>query len=73
MGVVINVLVKRFAGIWKSRHWITLRKIDGVWYNLDSDLSMPERFRDTEEVRKFLDFSIAHGGEVLLVMNQKLS
>ncbi|WJX63543.1 ubiquitinyl hydrolase 1 [Trifolium repens] len=73
MGVVINVLVKRFAGIWKSRHWITLRKIDWVWYNLDSDLSMLERFRDSEEVRKFLDFSIAHGGEVLLVMNQKLS
>ena len=31
MGVVINVALKRFAGIWRSRHWIALRKIDGVW------------------------------------------
>lgn len=73
MGVVINVPVKRFAGIWKSRHWIALRKIDGVWYNLDSDLSAPQCFRDTEKVREFLDFSIVHGGEVLLVMNHKQS
>ncbi|AES98551.1 putative ubiquitinyl hydrolase 1 [Medicago truncatula] len=73
MGVVINIAVKRFAGIWKSRHWIALRKIDGVWYNLDSDLSAPKSFRDTDEVREFLDSSIVRGGEVLLVMNQKQS
>ncbi|CAL5189613.1 unnamed protein product [Lathyrus oleraceus] len=71
MGVVINVPVKRFAGIWKGRHWIALRKIDGVWYNLDSDLHAPKCFRDKDEVREFLDSSIVHGGEVLLVMNQK--
>lgn len=73
MGIVINVLVTRFAGIWKGRHWITLRKIDGVWYNLDSDLAAPKAFCDTEKVREFLDFTIAHGGEVLLVMNEKQS
>ncbi|KAL1308578.1 hypothetical protein AAHE18_17G117200 [Arachis hypogaea] len=49
MGIVINVSVRRFAGIWKSRHWIALRKIDGVWYNLDSDLAAPQRFRDAQE------------------------
>ncbi|XP_057442288.1 josephin-like protein [Lotus japonicus] len=73
MGIVINVLVTRFAGIWKGRHWITLRKIDGVWYNLDSDLAAPKAFCDKEKVREFLDFTIAHGGEVLLVMNEKHS
>ncbi|TXG46642.1 hypothetical protein EZV62_027864 [Acer yangbiense] len=31
MGIVINVPVTRSAGIWKGRHWITLRKIDGRW------------------------------------------
>ncbi|XP_058747852.1 josephin-like protein [Vicia villosa] len=71
MGVVVNVAVKRFAGIWKGRHWIALRKIDGVWYNLDSDLHGPKCFRDQDEVREFLDSSIVGGGEVLLVMNQK--
>lgn len=71
MGIVINISVKRFAGIWKGRHWIALRKIDGVWYNLDSDLSAPQPFHDTDKVRESLDFAIAQGGEVLLVMNQK--
>ncbi|MED6158942.1 hypothetical protein PIB30_037670 [Stylosanthes scabra] len=73
MGIVINVSVRRFAGIWKSRHWIALRKINGVWYNLDSDLAAPQPFQDANQVREFLDFTIGHGGEVLLVMNVKPS
>ncbi|XP_054799863.1 josephin-like protein [Prosopis cineraria] len=73
MGIVLNVPVKRIYGIWKSRHWVALRRIDGVWYNLDSDLASPEAFKDTDEVRSYLDSVIAHGGEVLLVMNGKQS
>ncbi|KAG4966347.1 hypothetical protein GLYMA_14G192300v4 [Glycine max] len=73
MGVVINVALKRFAGIWRSRHWIALRKIDGVWYNLDSDLAAPQPFLDTYKVREFLDSTLVHGGEVLIVMNEKQS
>lgn len=73
MGIVLNVSVKRFAGLWKSRHWVTLRRIDGLWYNLDSDLAAPVPFKDTNEVREFLDFTIGDGGEVFLVMNEKQS
>lgn len=72
MGIVVNVSVIRFRGLWKGRHWITLRKLDGVWYNLDSDLRVPVPFKDIEEVREFLESIIAGGGEVLLVMNQQL-
>ncbi|KAK7275969.1 hypothetical protein RIF29_17097 [Crotalaria pallida] len=73
MGIVVNVYVRRFAGIWKSRHWIALRKVDGVWYNLDSDLHAPQPFQDMQKVREFLDCTISNGGEVFLVMNQKQS
>ncbi|XP_050239041.1 josephin-like protein [Quercus robur] len=69
MGIVLNVSVIKYGGLWKSRHWITLKRIDGVWYNLDSDLVAPETYKDDEEVREFLDCIINHGGEVLLVMN----
>ncbi|XP_070675605.1 josephin-like protein [Malus domestica] len=34
MGVLLNVPVRMFAGVWKSSHWVTLRKIDGfgtIW------------------------------------------
>ncbi|KAJ7959782.1 Josephin-like protein [Quillaja saponaria] len=71
MGIVINASVRRIAGLWDSRHWVALRKIDGVWYNLDSDLRAPQSFKDTDEVREFLDYIIGCSGEVLLVMNQK--
>uniref|UniRef100_A0A2P2NFB9 ubiquitinyl hydrolase 1 n=1 Tax=Rhizophora mucronata TaxID=61149 RepID=A0A2P2NFB9_RHIMU len=70
-GIVLNVPVKRYAGLWKSRHWISMRKIDGVWYNLDSDLAKPMAFEDCEDVRQFLDYLMGHGGEVLLILNSK--
>ncbi|WCJ29253.1 JOSEPHIN-like protein [Euphorbia peplus] len=70
-GIVLNVEVRRYAGFWKSRHWLALRKIGGVWYNLDSDLRNPLAFENADEVKRFLDYVIAQGGEVLLVMNTK--
>ncbi|CAI0475578.1 unnamed protein product [Linum tenue] len=70
-GIVLNVPVRRYVGLWKGRHWVAMRKIDGVWYNLDSDLRHPVAFEDSEEVRGFLDYVIGHGSEVLLVMNHQ--
>lgn len=71
MGIVLNIPVRRYGGLWKGRHWVTLRKIDGVWYNLDSDLKAPIPFKDVDDVRVFLDSVILGGGEILLVMNDK--
>ncbi|RID62253.1 hypothetical protein BRARA_E01339 [Brassica rapa] len=67
MGVVLNVPVKRYGGLWRSRHWVVMRKINGVWYNLDSDLVVPRPFKEEDEVRGFLDQSLSLGSEVLLV------
>lgn len=69
MGLVLNVPVRRYAGLWRSRHWVTVRKIDGVWYNLDSDLRSPLAFENAEEVKRFLDYVIDSGGEVLLIVS----
>ncbi|KAL7152040.1 hypothetical protein ABFS83_04G070900 [Erythranthe nasuta] len=68
-GIIINVRVRRYGGLWRGRHWITLRKIETVWYNLDSDFSAPYPFKNTDEIREFLDSVISTGGELLLVMN----
>ncbi|PIA32106.1 hypothetical protein AQUCO_04500005v1 [Aquilegia coerulea] len=70
MGIVINVQIKRFGGFYKSRHWVALRNIEGVWYNLDSDFSAPRAFKDTDELKEFLDYIIGSGAEVLLVMHE---
>ncbi|KAH0636265.1 hypothetical protein KY290_036697 [Solanum tuberosum] len=71
MGIVLNVPVTKFSGLWRSRHWVTLRCIQGVWYNLDSDFIAPYAFKDTQQLREFLDRIITAGAEVLLVMNDK--
>ncbi|CAM8949413.1 unnamed protein product [Rhodiola kirilowii] len=69
MGMVINVPVRRYGGLWKGRHWVALKRIEGVWYNLDSDFRAPVEFKDGGEVQEFLDAVISGGGEVLLVKN----
>ncbi|KAM7255889.1 hypothetical protein ACFE04_011630 [Oxalis oulophora] len=71
MGIVLNVPVRRYAGLWRGRHWIAMREIGGVWYNLDSDMHRPEKFKDDKDVREFLDYVLSHGGEILLVKNVK--
>lgn len=70
MGIVLNVPVRKYSGLWKGRHWVALRKIEGAWYNLDSDLAAPLSFKDTEEVREYLDAATDGGAEVLLVVNE---
>ncbi|KAK1394280.1 Ubiquitinyl hydrolase 1 [Heracleum sosnowskyi] len=70
MGIVLNVPERKYGGLWRSRHWVALRRIEGVWYNLDSDFAAPYTFKDTEEVRESLDIAISGGAEILLVMNE---
>ncbi|KAL0897341.1 hypothetical protein Bca101_081302 [Brassica carinata] len=59
MGIVLNVPVTRYVGLWRSRRWVVMRKIDGVWYNLDCDLTVPQPFRDEDEVKGFLDQNLS--------------
>ncbi|ESQ51471.1 hypothetical protein EUTSA_v10017876mg, partial [Eutrema salsugineum] len=59
MGIVLNVPVTRYGGLWRSRRWVVMRKINGVWYNLDSDLVVPKPFIDEDEVMRFLDQNLS--------------
>ncbi|KAK8956453.1 Josephin-like protein [Platanthera guangdongensis] len=71
LGILINVPVRRFAGLWRSRHWISLRCVAGIWYNLDSDLAGPKPFLNLE-VAEFLNHVIDQGGEVLVILDGSL-
>ncbi|KAH6814257.1 JOSEPHIN-like protein [Perilla frutescens var. frutescens] len=71
-GIILNVPVRRYAGLWKGRHWIALRRVDKVWHNLDSDFSAPYPFKNIEEITEFLDGVISTGGQILLVMNSEV-
>ncbi|WVZ56368.1 hypothetical protein U9M48_006913 [Paspalum notatum var. saurae] len=68
VGLMINVPIRRFRGLWTGRHWVAIRSIDGIWFNLDSDLSEPKQFKDKENVIVFLDSILRQGGELMVVL-----
>lgn len=68
VGLMINVPIRRFRGLWTGRHWVAIRRIDGIWFNLDSDLSEPKQFKDQENVIGFLDSVLSQGGELMVVL-----
>ncbi|CAN7137243.1 unnamed protein product [Brassica rapa subsp. narinosa] len=69
MGIVLNVPVTRYVGLWRSRRWVVMRKINGIWYNLDCDLTVPQPFTSEDEVKGFLDQNLSLGGEILVIKN----
>ncbi|KAL2643591.1 hypothetical protein R1flu_011178 [Riccia fluitans] len=68
-GIIVNVPRRKFLNLWKGRHWITLREINGRWYNLDSDLESPRAFEHGEEdLKKYLEAVFAKTGQVLIIV-----
>jgi hypothetical protein len=46
-GIVVNIKPPgRLAALLGTRHWVAIKKIDGIWYNLDSSLPKPQRISD---------------------------
>ncbi|KAL4188411.1 hypothetical protein AMTRI_Chr08g202270 [Amborella trichopoda] len=68
IGVLLNVPVRKLGGLWRSRHWVALRMINGIWYNLDSDLKAPKPFENVDEVVTFLDAILSQGGQILTIL-----
>lgn len=70
MGIIVN---KRnqglIAGFTGARHWFTILKLDGTWYNVDSMLPSPHRFPDPQltSVRACLFDLIARDGAQVFV------
>ncbi|KAL6648398.1 hypothetical protein ACP70R_012622 [Stipagrostis hirtigluma subsp. patula] len=71
VGLMINVPVRRLRGLWTGRHWVAIRSIDGIWFNLDSDFSEPKQFKDKEKVLEFLDSVLGQGGELMIVLQDE--
>lgn len=70
VGIIVNVPARRFAGLWKGRHWVTVRMINGAWYNLDSDFVEPFLLHNGEEdLKSYLDSVFSNSGEVLIVLD----
>ncbi|KAL3696770.1 hypothetical protein R1sor_010846 [Riccia sorocarpa] len=68
-GIIVNVPSRKFMNMWKGRHWIALRVINGRWYNLDSDFESPRAFdQGRGDLKKYLESVFAETGEVLIIV-----
>lgn len=55
LGLILNLPSPMSLGLLslplRRRHWVALRQVDGVYYNLDSKLRAPEVLGDEDGVR----------------------
>ncbi|XP_059761946.1 josephin-2 isoform X2 [Balaenoptera ricei] len=77
LGLILNLPSPVSLGLLslplRRRHWVALRQVDGVYYNLDSKLRAPEVLGNEDGVRAFLAAALAQGlCEVLLVVTKEV-
>lgn len=55
LGLILNLPSPVSLGLLslplRRRHWVALRQVDGIYYNLDSKLRAPEVLGDEDGVR----------------------
>ena len=68
LGMIVNLHRKKWLGVWQARHWVAIRKLQGMWYNLDSDSAAPICLGE-DGLRDYLDWVISTKGVVILVLN----
>jgi josephin len=74
LGMIVNFWSPKLLGLWQSRHWVAICKIQGTWYNLDSDNAAPLAFADGEDaIYHYLSTVISNKGEIMLVTNDETS
>ncbi|XP_053461649.1 josephin-2 isoform X13 [Nycticebus coucang] len=77
LGLILNLPSPVSLGLLslplRRRHWVALRQVNGIYYNLDSKLRAPEPLGDEDGVRAFLEAALAQGlCEVLLVVTKEV-
>ncbi|KAM5296466.1 josephin-2 isoform 4-T4 [Glossophaga mutica] len=77
LGLILNLPSPVSLGLLslplRRRHWVALRQVDGVYYNLDSKLRAPEALGDENGVRAFLAAALAQDPcQVLLVVTKEV-
>lgn len=53
------------------RHWIAIRSIDGIYYNLDSKLSHPEYIGSVCDLYEYLQQQLATNERELFIINRR--
>ena len=57
LGFILNNPFKKML-VFNRRHWLTIKRIDNVWFNLDSKQKKPTKYTSTEEIQELQDWLI---------------
>ena len=76
-GIIINIPYQLSIGFLKlpftRKHWLVIREIEGVFFNLDSKLVTPEKIGSIRETIQFLREILKTGDrELLLVVDSEV-
>eukprot|EP01084_Bolivina_argentea_P083770 151653_1 len=61
IGFILNNRSKLFG----RRHWLSIRKIDNDWYNFDSRLKQPIKYKNVNKVTEFIQ-NVLVDGELMI-------
>merc|ERR1719242_440915 len=70
LGFVVNNGQKRMM-VFNRRHWLTIKRIDGVWFNLDSKMKCPQRLEE-EELLSWLVSACQNDAELMICRKRKV-
>eukprot|EP00485_Elphidium_margaritaceum_P024770 CAMPEP_0202714002 /NCGR_PEP_ID=MMETSP1385-20130828/62267_1 /ASSEMBLY_ACC=CAM_ASM_000861 /TAXON_ID=933848 /ORGANISM="Elphidium margaritaceum" /LENGTH=455 /DNA_ID=CAMNT_0049374563 /DNA_START=17 /DNA_END=1384 /DNA_ORIENTATION=- len=69
VGFILNNPYKKMLIL--RRHWLTIKKIDNFWWNLDSRLPEPKRFDNANICTKFIRDALKTNNAELLICRTK--
>lgn len=53
---------------FRRRHWIAIRRIDGIFWNFDSKLNAPERIGDDDALLGYLNVHLQSNDKELFIV-----
>eukprot|EP01084_Bolivina_argentea_P187114 322380_1 len=53
VGFILNYPLSKFKML-SRRHWIAIKMVYGIWYNLDSKLKVPKNYKNANELNQYL-------------------
>eukprot|EP01084_Bolivina_argentea_P263573 446147_1 len=71
IGFILNNPQKAVFGIWSRRHWLSIKRINGKFYNLDSKLSAPKIYDNVDNLRRFLVNALTANNAELMICRKK--
>merc|ERR1712154_537744 len=66
-GFILNKPTKAMFNLLNRRHWLTIKRVDGNWYNLDSKLKKPDAFKNAKEAGQFLQKALKENKAELMI------